>query len=302
MIKNQYFKTINSFQNHLESINYKYLNIVSINLRSISSLNKFNKFKTFLSNLPRLPDILAIQETWFQEKVSDMYKIPHYNSVHCCRGDGYGGTSIYIANKFQFTVDCCESFNYVDLIQIRLNNIKVNGKQLEFMTYYRSQKCKIEEFLNVLENKLINIPNSPLVVVGDSNVDLIEGVSEDLTNLFHCFSLNNCHTLVTRPQSGTCIDHIFSNLVDQIAIDSVECSLTDHNLICCKLRLDIEELNFLESVKITCDYAKVKNYLEQNLLNINNLQNPSDATACLLKVMNDAILSNSNQSIEKKNV
>lgn len=299
MIQNQYFKSINSFENYLETINYKYLNIISINLRSISSLNKFNKFKSFLTNLPRLPDILAIQETWFEEKCSEMYKIPHYNSIHCCRSDGYGGTSIYISNKYQFTVNCCQSLNFVDIIQVTLHNIKVNGKQLEFMSYYRSQKCKVEDFLNILENQLVNFGNNPSVFVGDSNVDLIESNQpENLTSLFQCFNLESCHFLVTRPQSGTCIDHVFSNIADQVAIDSVECSLTDHNLVCCKLKFEMEHHNF-ETVKTTCDYAKVKNYLEQNLFNINCSQNPSDSTSNLVRVINEAILRYTTESREK---
>lgn len=303
MNQNQYFKNSYSFENFLKNINYKYLNICSINSRSISSINKFSKFKTFLAKLPRLPDILAIQETWFDKKCTQLYTIPHYNSVHCCRIYGYGGTSVYISKKLMYTVNICQSQDYVDLIQLRLNNYNIKGKPLEFMTFYRSQKCKVEKFLEILDSKIRIFANNSAVIVGDSNVDLFDCTqADDITNLFQCYGLKSCHMLITRPSSGSCIDHIFSNIDEKLSIDSVECKLSDHNFLCCKLKSEYDQYVYTEKIKYYCDYETVKEYLNQNLVNIPLDNNPSEITSNLINTINDAISISTTVSRQNKSI
>ena len=144
---NNYFQNMNSYQMYLNNVNLNFFNIFSINLRSISSLNKFNKFKTFIAKLPKFPDIIAVQETWFEENCCKLYEIPHYNSIHCCRPDGYGGTSIYVSEKYNYKVNCSDNINFMNLIQLRILNCKIKGYPLEFMSFYRSQKCSNESLL-----------------------------------------------------------------------------------------------------------------------------------------------------------
>ena len=52
-------------------------------------------------------------------------------------------------------------------------------------------------------------------------------------------------------------DHVFSNIYGKISVDSVECSLTDHNIICCKV-----ENKYIETDNIQCNDNKISTYLE----------------------------------------
>lgn len=86
------------------------------------------------------------------------------------------------------------------------------------MSYYRSQKCKIPYFFNILENKLELTGHNPSVIIGDSNVDLIKGIQAGaFINLFHSYDFKSCHELVMRPNSFTCIDQVFSNVHGNIS-------------------------------------------------------------------------------------
>lgn len=184
MVNNKYFSNFENFNSYLKNLNFSYLNILSINIRSISSINKFNRFKTQLSSFHQLPNLIVIQETWFNSKIVQIYNIPGYRCVHCCRNYGFGGTSIYVRENFQFTVEVCESRHYCDTIAISLNNYKIKGTPIKFISFYRSQKCSIDTFSHIIENIINSYGRSPCVIVGDSNIDFLESnASMDFSNL-----------------------------------------------------------------------------------------------------------------------
>lgn len=91
MVINQYFNNLKSFSVSVnERINRSSFNAVSVNIRSISAIDKFNKFKFLISKFPILPNVISVQETWLKKGYEQLYEIPGYNVVHCCRDDGYG--------------------------------------------------------------------------------------------------------------------------------------------------------------------------------------------------------------------
>lgn len=131
MINNQHFLNFETFNRFISTVNIPSLNIISINMRSISAIDKFNKFKMMISKFSKLPSIIAVQETWFRADLVQIYNIPGYNVVHSCRSDNYGGTSIYIQNNIQYKIDECKSKDYINAITISLENRKINGKSLK---------------------------------------------------------------------------------------------------------------------------------------------------------------------------
>ena len=84
-------------------------NIISINIRSISPLTKLSKFKSVISNFYKLPAVISVQETWFKRDIVQIYELPGYKSVHCCRSDGHGGTPLYIRDILNFGDVVCLS-------------------------------------------------------------------------------------------------------------------------------------------------------------------------------------------------
>ena len=41
--------------------------------------------------------------------------------------------------------------------------------------------------------------------------------------------------MITRPETGTCIDHVYSNIIDDILINTITCNLTDRYRLFIKL-------------------------------------------------------------------
>ncbi|KAI8128520.1 hypothetical protein CVS40_1843, partial [Lucilia cuprina] len=123
---------------YIDCINCNFLNIISFNIRSVSSIEKFNNFKSLLTQFPNLPDIIAIQETWLKRDFNQIYEIPGFAKIHCCRDDGYGGTSVYVNKNIDYVVNICKSENCVELIAITLCNFIVESKPLQIVSYYRA--------------------------------------------------------------------------------------------------------------------------------------------------------------------
>lgn len=292
MNHNQYFNNLKSFKHFVNSNNNQssFINVMSINIRSISSIQKFNKFKSLVSYLPRLPTIIAVQETWFESKLAQIYNIAGYKAVHCCRSDNYGGTTVFISENLEYEIDSCESSNFVDFIALTLKNSKFNGKSLKFCSFYRSQKCDTTSFFSFLENLLIKYGRNPCVLVGDSNIDsLNNSSSEELVNLLANYDFKNCHTLITRPDSGTSIDHIYSNIYDSFNIQSVECNLSDHNLIFCEIEIQTQTQDFIAYTRSYCDYDRVKEYIQNQLPSLCVTGDPSIDTSLLISCVVNAI-------------
>lgn len=222
MNNNQHFLNFETFNQFFNTVNFPTLNIVSVNIRSISAIDKFNKFKMMISKFSKLPCIIAVQETWFRADLAQIYKIPGYNAVHSCRSDSYGGTSIYIQNNIHYNVEESKSKDFINAVTISLEDYKFNGKPLKFTSFYRSQKCGFEKCLNFIEKLLETYGRFPNIVVGDSNVDVLQISSScDLIDVLSSFNYRNCHTLITRPESGTSIDNVYTNLTESIFIDTI---------------------------------------------------------------------------------
>lgn len=298
---NQYFSDLTTFKNWYNNKNRKSLfNVISINMRSISSIDKFNLFKTLVNNLPKLPDVICVQETWFREDLTQIYKIAGYKAIHCCRFDSYGGTSIFIREGIQCKTETIKSHNFIESITLTLTKIKSNGKALKLITFYRSPKCNETLFLLFLENLLSCHGRSPCILVGDSNVDVLANhTSEGLVNTLSNYDFRNCHSMISHPKSKTSIDHVYSNINETLHINSIECNLSDHNLIHCDIQIESRVNHVTEKIKVFCNREKAARLIRDNILALD----VSDATAVdinsLISIINNAENESTTRTKEK---
>lgn len=287
---NQYFSDLKSFKSSYKNKHRSSLfNVISINMRSISSIDKFNKFKTLINKLPRLPDIICVQETWFSENLIQIYKIAGFKAIHCCRLDSYGGTSIFIRENIQCAVETIKSQNFIEYIVLTLSNLKLNGKDVKFISFYRSQKCNTSSFLLFIENLLKCYGRSPCIMVGDSNIDVLTNhSSQDLLNTLNSYDFKNCHLMITRPKSKTSIDHIYSNVPDTLCINSIECRLTDHNIINFDIQIASKENRVTEKVRVYCNREQVIKLIRRNILSLIVSDDPAVDIESLISLINSA--------------
>ncbi|XP_075162787.1 uncharacterized protein LOC142235420 [Haematobia irritans] len=211
-------------------------------------------------------DGATIQETWFKKEITQLYSMPGFESVHCCREDGYGGTSLYINSKIRYSVELSTSVNFLDVLSVKFPEYKVENKPLMVTSFYRSQKCGVNDFINSLSEILSLQARNQLIVVGDSNIDLNRDQrSVDYCSMFQSYDCESAHNMITRPETGTCIDHVFSNVSSRLFIDSIECKLSDHNLICCKVKMQANAPGFIETTNTCVDFIKARSILNEIL-------------------------------------
>lgn len=273
-----YLKNIKTFNSYADKISSSFLDILCLNIRSVSSISKFNKFKYELSKFSKLPDIIAVQETWISMSLASLYFIPGYEVVHCCRKDGYGGTSIFIKAGLKYSVRISNSEEFLDTVSIELQDIKIMNKCLIITSLYRSQKCSIENFFRKVDNMLISLNDAPCFFVGDFNIDTLSAnrYQSSLINIFSEYNVNSCHNLITRPQSGTSIDCIFSNVADRTYVYSIENNLSDHNMICCRLENELLDQCFLSEKFSLVNYEQLGTHLDGIFRNICLLDTSSE--------------------------
>lgn len=291
-MNNKYFSNLKSFNEFIKNFNNNdSLHVLSINTRSVSSISRFNKFKNEMSKFSKLPDIVAIQESWINESCIQLYNIPSYESIHCCRSDGFGGASIYVSKHIKFEVLDKDSSDFLDYVVISLPEIKINNKPVRIINLYRSQKCNIQLFLKKTDNLLEKFGSEACMFVGDFNVDMMsDNVQCDyLTNLFAEYNMCAHHNFVTRPVSGTSLDGIFGDIAESFVVHSIENSFTDHNYLYSILQTKTPiKLNINEDF-IRINYDKFGKYINENLkLNI-NITDPSEQCAILINCFKDAI-------------
>lgn len=290
MYINQYFDSLLTFNTHIKTQNNDSLFVITFNVRSISSFAKFNQLKSILSQFSKIPDVICIQETWFDKNLLQLYNIPGYDCVHSTRYDCFGGTSIYIREDLNFSVEVCDSKDFIETIRICIKNIKVNGKPLKILSFYRSPKNNFQVFLNFIEESLNDLSQSPYLIMGDSNVDFLQGSSSHiLMDLLNCYDCRNCHNLVSRPISGTSIDNIFSNIEHILQIDSIECCISDHNIIGCRIKQPVITRQFYETERSSCNYELVSEKLSNDSEIFNLTGNPNDDTFKVIGSITNAV-------------
>lgn len=290
-MNNQYFYDYKSYNEYVKQVDYDFIKILSVNTRSVSSISKFNKFKNELSKFSKLPDVVAIQESWFNERYVQLYNIPGYEAIHCCRDDGYGGASLYLSTRLKYEVLTKKSVNFIDFIIIRMPEIRFSNKPLHIVNLYRSQKCDCQSFLHSIEWILDEIGSGECIVLGDFNVDMntknLKAVS--LTNLFSEYDMYTHHNLVTRPISGTSIDGVFGNIKSGIVVNSVENQFSDHNYLSCILRTEITLNDNIDEHFYRIDYEKFGEYIDESMKLDVNLSDPSKQCDDLVNCLKDAI-------------
>ncbi|XP_075163257.1 uncharacterized protein LOC142235890 [Haematobia irritans] len=149
---------------------------------------------------------------------------------------------------------------------------------------------------------LNNYGRSPCFFVGDSNINSLQTTSfQSISNLLQCYNFSNRHNLITRPDSGSSIDNVYSNLTCDIKIGALENKLSDHKMLLCSLESSSTKNDFVETVYQHCDYENVSNLIRHNL-ELSGLRGESSQDMSYLQALvSDAIVQSTTQ-IRKKHL
>ncbi|XP_075157587.1 uncharacterized protein LOC142230850 [Haematobia irritans] len=108
-------------------------------------------------------------------------------------------------------------------------------------------------------------------------------------DLLSCYDFVNCHKLVTRPNSQTCFDHVYSNIGKPIGIASIECKLSDHNFLYISLESNVHLSGIMKSNYSVCDYDMLRRCSREHLDQLMIVGHPSIDMDNLIASVNAAV-------------
>ena len=160
--------------------------------------------------------------------------------------------------------------------------IRINGnEELIVGVIYRHPGRKYDAFCEKFCNQLddLNLHKKKYYIVGDFNIDLLKyNLTSNVTSYMQSVQSTGCNFLINRPtritsHSGTCIDHIYSNLdSDMIENHVILSGISDHFGLLSR----IEGVNKSKSQNDTCfrksnlsetEWENLKDDLKQSLQN-----------------------------------
>ena len=207
-------------------------------LNSRSLVSNFPSISDYISTLNHRFSIYAFTETWFKPDVPSLYNLPGYSFIHKPRRNRRGGgVCMYIDSELMYKErnDLSFSNDFIDTIFIEIN--QKHGKNIIVGVVYKAPNSDSSTFNELLETCVTNLAKESKLcyLVGDFNYDLLKYSSHPATGDFLSIMYENCfRPLITRPtrltqSSYTCIDNIFTNVIDKPVTPGILFSdITDH--------------------------------------------------------------------------
>lgn len=216
-----------------------HLPLFFLNVQRVSGLGKFAGLIDYVRQLPTRPRVLAFVETWFtsgetgenssSKNPINLYRIDSYVSEFCSRDKRSAGIAVYLDKEMAYEMLDKDS-GVISYIHLKLNGAG-NGEQDLFLTViYMPDPRDFSELLRVLEKIFLMVQGKRHMLVGDFNTNMLSSGPnrEAYINLLESYGYKVSNTYVTRPASGTLIDHCIVNY-DDINNFTIQNDVSDHN-------------------------------------------------------------------------
>lgn len=229
------------------------LKIITQNIRSIN--RNISEFEILMERLNVDLDIIVLTECW----ITDSSFIPNLDGYSTfktkCHAKQNDGVVLYIKANLSFTVEEPSFQEGNCLVAIKDNVIAI-------ISIYRSPSYQnIDTFLRSLDLVLQKLDFCQTVIlIGDINIDIkdTDQINNKYLTLTAFYGLFPAHTLITREDSGTCLDHIFIKTSYSSTTIVPQTRITDHNPVLIYINMKLDRL-----------YAITK-YKKHNMPKINN--------------------------------
>ncbi|XP_074035242.1 uncharacterized protein [Leptinotarsa decemlineata] len=219
-----------------------------------------------------------------------------YNEGDVNKNDG---VVVYIKNGYDFnysiiSIGGCKS--------IEMEVKSKSGQNILISAIYRSPANNVTDFLIELRDYLLKTASKNCgyhIFTGDININILEEdqVAAEYLNTLYEFDFMSYINNVTRPKSGTCLDHFFiKSKSENTNINSyvMKTNITDHYTIMAKIQMNKDFQQNHSKLMIKCiNYPGLRRDLHDfdwnQLVSIDNID---DATVFFLDVLKDKIEDN----------
>ena len=184
--------------------------------------SNFAEFEIQFLNCSLSFDFLCFNETNVTLKAQEKYQLPGYNSEFFPSIDGKSkgsGLAIYYRKNLNFKIDKGLSMRYEHFECLGGKLITEIGLVNVIVLYRFNHEKDSNILFTNLSSILERISNTPSVILGDFNFDLLKHNESSLVQKYlDTFMCTGFIPLISKPthirgQSSTCIDQIWTNLV-----------------------------------------------------------------------------------------
>lgn len=299
---NRCFLSVQDVNNFIKSENDFNIRIFHVNIRSLNK--NLDSLKIVLSQIECFYDFIVLTETWKMQDIS-LFEVPGYSLIY-----NYGsvnqndGVAVYIRENINFV----HHIVTIDLLNIIQIEVFYEGCCMSLVAVYRPHdilkdafnRC-LQEFLSKnKQNKNINI------ILGDTNFDLLSGndLDEEYHNILTEYGYTSLINTVTRPESATCLDHVFikTEMPTEDYLASVfHYDLTDHYPIMLFIRNSLEKSKEHRKSRSFINYPKLNAALaSQDWRLVLEEQNPNVSTEAFIGILKFNISESTYRKFEKK--
>lgn len=276
MFSPSHYYDIDKFNELTESLSSKTFSILNTNARSLPKHK--TEYEVLMNNIINFHfDVLTFEETWLDENLCDYVKFKGYSMItkHKLQKKEGGGIAIFISDKLEYKeLAISVPTDKQNLFDCLFIEIEYGRKSIILGVLYRSPSHNsVHEFNNFIDSVLEsfkNYKNKEIIIVGDTNIDLIKSENNALTNAYLDSFISNSFipkiSLPTRVtnNSATLIDHIFQKISDVPTYQgTIPVDITDHYI------------NFISLDLTDPDVSLEKNvtYRVQNEASMNSFKN-----------------------------
>jgi hypothetical protein len=238
-----------------------FLNCFSLNSQSLT--NKLPELCTILD--PSLFHIISFSETWL--KSSQYNNSVSLNGFRVFRRDRFrgrdrgvvgGGVALYVRDNIKAQM-VKKSIDEA-IIEYILVSLDLNGVSVLVGSVYCPDSRHFPEMAEfIAELSTISMDFDHLIVLGDFNIDLMQSgqsITKQYSELLLSLSISSFPTLlgITRPASGSCLDHVLTKFPDKVASFGVgfRRALSDHAFLafsyCVKLPPPVDRFVYVKDV------------------------------------------------------
>ena len=229
------------------------------------TMEKFDQLKLFLWNRSRPQvDVFALNETFLKPEVPDsLYFIPGFTLYRRDRVGSRkgGGVIVYVNDELNFKRRTDLENSELEVIWLEVCPFK-SKRPILFGTIYRPPSYNKDMDLKLQRNLEAVYPlNKETILIGDFNLDYFKTASKRniLMKALSGMEFKQLINCVTRPISGTCLDHIFSNRPERITnVKTLESSLADHFPVLAVRLYKAKFCSRLKNKHVTINYRSMK--------------------------------------------
>lgn len=295
-VNNYYTESMTITNEKCDEFTQYALSILLVNVRSVRDLSRFDDLRIQLALMRRRPDVIVVTESWIERSVIGLYDLVGYALISYCRDDrGGGGVVVYVNDEISFTNPIARAVHGIENVQFSLELAKDNVIIID--AYYRPPEVPFSRLTEVLSANLAQHPGHKRIVLGDFNVNLLgySSMSNQYVDLVESLGFVVVNNEVTRPVSGTLLDHVLKNFQCESVHMTFDFGIrTDHNSILSLFNVAKDVSAECECVKRYTNWRAYEIQLSQEVANIQD-DDPNVMCNALVNAILDSVSSNTTE-------